>query len=177
MDESIFTREFDRGSAALRRLARPYARDRDELNELVQLTWVTAHEKREMFRGDGDFVGWLCKIGRTICIRERRRSLREKAVPLSDTIPDESLPAHVSERLVRARDERHEDMLNLVIRLPPRQRALTIWHYMFGRSVKEMAEGIGRSTESVKTTLKQARKNLRALEEEYRRTRERGGAG
>lgn len=169
MDESIFTREWERGSLALRRLARSYARDLDELDELVQRTWVLAFDKRETFRGDGDFVGWLCSIGRTVCARQERRKRRERTVPLADTIRDESLPDHVSARRALARDERHEDLLNLVMSLSPRQRGLIIWHCMFGGTVKEIAEGIGRSTETVKATLKQARKKLRALEEDYER--------
>lgn len=98
MDESIFTREWERGSLALRRLARSYARDVDELDELGQRTWVLAFDKRETFRGDGDFVGWLCSIGRTVCARQERLKRRERPVPLADTLRDESLPDDVSAR-------------------------------------------------------------------------------
>jgi RNA polymerase sigma-70 factor (ECF subfamily) len=164
VDESLFTSEEERGSAALRRLAYTWASDADELDDLVQMSWLLAWDKRSTYRGDGDFVGWLLTIGRTVCTRERKKRQRERTEPLSDEIRDFADADHVSERRAHARDERNEGLLNIVMRLPERQRGLGIWHYMFGGSVKEMAAGIGRSTETVKATLAQAKRNLRVLQ-------------
>jgi RNA polymerase sigma-70 factor (ECF subfamily) len=176
MDESLFTTEAERGSAALRRLAYTWASDADELDDLVQLAWQLAWEKRATYRGDGDFVGWLLTIGRTACTRERKKRRHERTEPLSEGILSLAEADHISERRAQARDERDDELLNFVVRLPGRQRALMIAHYLFGKSVKQMAEMIGRSPETVKATLAQARRKLRDVRDESRKLGGGGGA-
>ena len=175
MDESMFESEWKRGSDAIRRLGCSWTRDPDELDELVALAWSLAWEKRDSFRGDGDFVGWLVALGRTVCTRERERRRREQAVPLSEAIPDDVVPDHISERRARAHVHREDELLNIIMTLPPRQRAAIIARYCFGYSVKKLAETMGRSEETAKSTLAQAKKNLRGLTEEYRKAARGGG--
>lgn len=68
----------------------------------IQLTYVAGTSIAP--RTDGDFVGWLLTIGRTVCTREKKKRQRERAVPLSDEIRDSADAPHVSERRAHARD-------------------------------------------------------------------------
>lgn len=173
VDEALFSSEWDRGSEALRRYASTWMRDADEREDLVQLAWVIAWEKRDSYRGDGDFVHWLLCLGRTVCGREHERRRCECLVPLPEDLLDASDCDAVSEDKARARQERDERLLIIIVSLAPRQRAAIIAHHGFGYSVKQIAEMTGKSPATVKATLAQARRKLRQLEEDLSET---GGA-
>ncbi|MBX3174350.1 MAG: sigma-70 family RNA polymerase sigma factor [Gemmatimonadaceae bacterium] len=161
MDESMFTTEADRGSSALRRAALYWAADADDVEDLVQQTWLIAWQRRSSFRGDGDFVGWLLAVGRSVLSREWKKRRRERRAELSEAISDESLPPDTSVQSAHARDTQEDELLDLVMQLPARQRTVVVAHHGFGMSVKQVAEMLGRSPETVKATLAHAKKNLR----------------
>lgn len=163
MDEAIFSGEWDRGSAALRRYASTWTHDADEREDLVQLAWVLAWEKRDSYRGDGDFVHWLLCLGRTVCGREHDRRRRERLVSLREDLLGASDSDAVSEDKARARQEFEERLMNVIVSLALGQRGAIIARHGFGWSVKKIAEMTGRSPATVKATLAQARKKLRQL--------------
>ncbi len=58
------------------------------------------------------------------------------------------------------------DLLKMLAKLSPSQRAATILHYYAGYSTKEVAEILGSSAATVRVHLSQGRKRLRALLED-----------
>ena len=168
MYEALFSSEWKRGTDAIARFSSSWARDADEREELVQLTWALAWEKRALYRGDGDFVGWLLRLGRTVCTRESERRRRERLVLLSDAAADAECLDGIGEIEALARQDRDDRLLSVIVGLAPHQRAALIAHHGFGYSVKEIAGMTGRSAATVKATLAQARRRLRLLGEEFR---------
>jgi RNA polymerase sigma factor (sigma-70 family) len=165
--EELFERDWERGSEAIRRYARSWVHDTDDLDEVVAIVWSVAWEKRSTFRRHGDFAGWLVAITRTVCGRAKLRQQRERRTQLREELPSDALPEHLAVQRARAREDREDALLNIVVRLPPRQRATVIARYCFGYPVKKIAAMLGRSEETVKATLAQAKRNLRALTAAY----------
>lgn len=90
------------------------------------------------------------------------RSARGRCVPLShDLLPDTGLTARESVRAATAHQERLDDVTDLVIGLPPRQRVILLMHYYARMPVRCIADELGLAPGTVKTTLFQARRRIR----------------
>jgi RNA polymerase sigma-70 factor, ECF subfamily len=163
----------------LRLLARlqfdPRSRGRLDGSDLVQQTLLTAHAKRDQFRGttEAEFKAWLRAIlarlmagalrglGRQPGDRARsiELSLEHSSVRLEAwLVAEDSSPAH--------RVEQAEQLLRLASaldRLPDDQRNALDLRHLRGLSVPEVGARMGRSTASVAGLLRRGSQALRAL--------------
>src|SRR5882762_9199011 len=89
--EAVWADAVRRYDANLHAFARGYADSGDQEDDLVQLTWATAWERRDQFRGTGPFDAWLRRICRTMCLRARAS---RQTVPLADVF---EAPSEVTE--------------------------------------------------------------------------------
>jgi RNA polymerase sigma-70 factor (ECF subfamily) len=137
-------------------------RDRQAAEELAQDTLVRAYERLDLFDVRQPMKPWLCKIAYRLALqrwraRSRERARREAAAPIiartrSDWGPVEKLLA----------DERSEMLWQTVSRLPMAQRTAVVLYYRENLNVKEMAEAMGVSPDTVKTHLVRARSRIHA---------------
>jgi RNA polymerase sigma-70 factor (ECF subfamily) len=90
-----------------------------------------------------------------------KRATRPVMIALEDT-PDEALPAAVelfasaAPEEAAARADRVRQLEGTLARLSPKARATLVWHRRDGRTYKEIAAGLGISTNMVKKYLAQA---------------------
>lgn len=139
--------------------ARSYVPDEASAEDVVQETWLRAYRKRETFRGEGSFVGWLLAIARSVALDlNRKPTLRRQPTPV---VPEgSSVAVHkVEDRLLGQGDR----LRAALAELPPRQRDTVVLRILEDRSIRESAEILGVAEGTVKATLHRALHNLRAL--------------
>jgi RNA polymerase sigma-70 factor (ECF subfamily) len=153
-----------------------------EAEELVQETFLRAWRRRETFAGRASLRAWLYKIATNLCLdtleRQTRRTLpqtRSTAATL-----DQPIPAALSESIwlepfpdallageevnPAARIEQKESItlafLQLLHRLPPRQRAVLLLRDVLDWPASEVADLLELSVAAVKSALYRARMTL-----------------
>lgn len=116
---------------------------RDEVDELVQDTFVRAFGSLDGFRGESSFRTWLFTIERRL-LMDRRRSERRRPVSLEIGEGDASTEYDALDDLVA--DEAHASVRRAIDRLTPTQREVFVLRVNEGLSYKEIARAVG-STE------------------------------
>lgn len=115
----------------------------DEVEELIQDTFVRAFGAIETFRADSSFRTWLFTIERRLILDRRRAARRRK----DDTEVDERDAATAYDALdTMVADEMAQRIRNAVGGLSPMQRDVFTLRVTEGLSYKEIAELLG-STE------------------------------
>lgn len=130
--------------------------------DLKQETFIRILRGLEEYRG-GSVAGWVFAIARSVHLEHlRRRSAQkrgeEEAIPEGYDAPDrERLPI---EALVLREDA---DVVRRAIKeLPPQMQRIVRLYYGQGRSCEEVSRILGIGASTVKSTLRDVRKRLRA---------------
>ena len=138
-DTRAATRIVERHADALARYASSLG-ERDELDELVQDTFVRAFGSLDSFRGDSSLRTWLFTILRRLVLDRRRAARRarvtvpaEEATVVTDVTPLDSVIAEETEERVRVAVER----------LTPTQREVFLLRVSEGMSYAEIARLVG----------------------------------
>lgn len=116
---------------------------RDEVDELVQDTFVRAFGSLDGFRGESSFRTWLFTIERRL-LMDRRRSERRRPLSLEIGEGDASTEYDALDDLVA--DEAQASVRRAIDRLTPTQREVFLLRVNEGLSYKEIARAVG-STE------------------------------
>jgi RNA polymerase sigma-70 factor (ECF subfamily) len=148
---------------------------RVDASDIVQLTLLEAHEKRDAFRGESrtEMAGWL----RTMLMNNVADAVRAMEREKRDIRRERSIEAEISDSFSRAHDwlqadhtspsqhlVRHEEQLALadaLAELPADQSEAIILHHLEGQSLHELAVYFGRSEPAVAGLLHRGLKRLR----------------
>ncbi|WP_028464952.1 sigma-70 family RNA polymerase sigma factor [Nisaea denitrificans] len=145
---------------ALRRYARVLTRNADTADDLVQSTFLRAHERRATFRDGANVRVWLMSIMHNIFIDERRNGLttakRERA--WTDSLPGFSAPS--GEMAVRL-----SELRKAFLSLNSEQREALHLVAVEGLGVTEAAEILHVPSGTVMSRVGRARAALRNFEE------------
>ncbi len=131
---------------------------RVEVEELVQDAFVRAFRGLAGFtwQGEDSFFGWLCGIAKHALADSartaRRESLRRGSVEIAGVLPGSGPTAS---RVVR-RGERFDRLRDALDALSPDYRQVLVLSRIEGLPMKEIAERMGRSLNSVKHLLARA---------------------
>ena len=124
-------------------------------SDVSQDAFVAAYENLFSLRKPMAFGSWLMKITHRRAIdcarRKRDEAPLEPVVPATIHNPDGQL------------DEEKQWLLSVVIKLPKGERQVVMLRYFSGRSVKEVADILGRSVGTVTKQLSRAHKRLRKI--------------
>lgn len=129
----------------------------DDALDIVQQTFERAWRYRASLRAEQSELGWLCAIAVRESLSWRRRwkrAIGEYLAANHDLI--EGSPGSTQERL---------ELLDLVDRLPAKQRQILVLHYLADLSLDGCAEVLGIPVETARSRVKTA---LRAIREELR---------
>lgn len=133
--------------------ARIIVRDEDEAKDLVQSTFEIALRRIDSLREPAALRAWLLRIETREAFRVSRR-LRRLV----------QLDGHVQELAAPGPDLRHRaEIGDALMALPIRTRAAVALHYLAGLSVRETAEALGVSENTVKTQIKSGLTRLREV--------------
>src|SRR5215510_2573521 len=129
----------ERHAAALARFA-VSSGERNEVDELVQDTFVRAFNSLDGFRGESSFRTWLFTIERRLLLDRRRAEKRRRdRDELQET--DASTEYDALDSVVA--DETQQRLQQAVKRLSPTQREVFTLRITDGLSYKEIAEAVG----------------------------------
>ncbi|MGH7620269.1 MAG: RNA polymerase sigma factor [Gemmatimonadaceae bacterium] len=149
--EPAFRTLYERHTPRLRMLVlRLLGRDRHELDDVVQETWIAASRGVHAYRGDASFATWISAIGVRIALHRLPRFRRDEG-ELTDDIPSplDGGPATVI------------DLERALAALPDHQRVVVVLHDVEGFTHEEIAEQLGIAAGTSKGTLSRARQALR----------------
>jgi RNA polymerase sigma factor (sigma-70 family) len=79
-------------AAMVRRIAIVYERDADRVEDLTQDVWLAVWQALPLLKNQAALKGYIARITQNICVTHVRRAVVRLAQPLSETIPDPSLP-------------------------------------------------------------------------------------
>ncbi len=132
---------------ALRVLGEPAAAE-----DIVQEVFLKLMASLRGFRGDAPFGAWLKRMTANATIdtlRAHQRFREDDPETLFESMPSQAADA-----------EDRADAWSLLMRLPPRARAVVVLHQVEGYTHKEMAELFGQSESYSKSILARALKRL-----------------
>src|ERR1700726_4728674 len=127
--------------------------------DVVQDALFEAYRKLDQYDDTRPLAPWLFRIEHNRCIDFlRRRGVRVEAETSAMT-PDSVMPAHASVLGVGRAIEQ------LVMSLPPKERACVLLKDVFDYTLEEIAELVGSTVGGVKAALNRGRSKLAALPE------------
>lgn len=125
-------------------------RDRAAAEDVVMDTLLTALERGDQLRDPGALRPWLLRIATNRALGVRRSSARVVQLHVA---PDR--PAR------RTDEDERLTLLGCVDRLAPRMRAAVVLRYYADLPVRDVADALGTSENTVKTQLREALEHLR----------------
>jgi len=149
-DESEFLAQLSAHQGALRRVARAYARDAHEREDLFQEILLAAWRVRASFRGEAAFSTFLYRVALNTALASRRADRRSRELPVEEPSAPEA----------EEDDERIELLYAAVRRLAPLDRALVLL-VLEGKTHAEIAAVTGLSPGNVAVRLSRGREALR----------------
>jgi RNA polymerase sigma-70 factor (ECF subfamily) len=153
-DEAAFRELYLRHTPRLRMIITRLlgAARRDELDDLVQETWLAGCRGIHRYAGDAKFSSWLTTIGIRATYSRFARTLDVES-DLFDEIPAPSgaPPGSVI------------DLERALSVLPDHQRVVVVLHDVEGYTHQEIAEQLGIASGTAKATLSRARSALRRM--------------
>lgn len=137
-DQRAATVLVERHASALARFAASCGA-REEIDELVQDTFVRAFGSLDGFRGDSSFRTWLFTIERRL-LMDRRRAEKRRPQKLEIAEGDAATEYDALDGMVA--DEAQERIRAAVKRLTPTQREVFVLRVREGLSYKEIAQAV-----------------------------------
>ena len=139
----------------VRKQVSPYGADADEVDDLCQLVWIEVWQRLAQCRDRKTFAGWLRTICRTVgirAVRGRRIQTPMEAADVADAHPaaDEILIA----------EETNDNLLDIIARLPPRQRETVVMRGLLGYSIEEVSLALRCRPGTVKATFHAAKQTI-----------------
>jgi RNA polymerase sigma-70 factor, ECF subfamily len=138
-DQRAAARLVERHADALARFAVSNG-ERNDVEELVQDTFVRAFASLDGFRGDSSFRTWLFSIERRLLL-DRRRSLRRRKDVIEIQEGDAATSFDALDSVMA--DETQLRLKRAMTRLSPTQREVFTLRVSEGLSYKEIAELVG----------------------------------
>ena len=142
---------------------RPYARDDDDLNDLLQECWIRVMKQLDNFKQNGSFAAWAIAVGKNVgrtIQRRRRRAGEQRAAPES---AEEILDRGPNPEEALVFRELRELLDSALARLPDRERDMLVLRLVEGRSTAEAAAEIGVSVRSARNLQRRAIHRLRSM--------------
>jgi RNA polymerase sigma-70 factor (ECF subfamily) len=142
---------------------------REDAEDLVQETFLTAFRKWHQFKGESTPVAWLYRIAVRICWRHQKRTARrvtllgsiEDLLPMVDDRMAVAPPAdQLDEQLVQESVAR---LRAAIVKLPANYRMPLVLKDIVGLSVAEVAAAMGLTVGTIKTRVHRARLKLQQV--------------
>ncbi len=136
--------------------------NREDAEDVVQETFLSAWRAWDSFRGDSSPKTWLYAIASRVCLRKRRHRSGEpnRFLSLEEVLPGpESALASPSD--VADRNEARERVRRAILRIPPTYRGPLVLKDIEGLSLRQIAKALRLKVPTVKTRIHRARLALR----------------
>ena len=168
-DREAFRLLVERHQQRLFAVAFEMLKRREDAEDVVQESFVKAYLSLDRFQGKGSFFTWMYRIVFNMAIDQRRRSARDRSVPLEQP----ASPGGEARSIVASPEHGPEDHLarqqevQLVQRglreISEEHRAVIMLREVEGLSYDEIARSVGVSRGTVMSRLHYARKKLQQV--------------
>ena len=172
-DQSAFTELYRVNRPRVLAQVSRAVRDRDDVEDLVQMTFVKAFSALPRFRRDAAFSTWLTRIAINVSASHlRQRKTREGHQERLEMEPDLAvLPAARNPSADLFRHERSRSLRSQVLHLPTNYRRALWLHYIREWSYEEITRSLDVPIGTLKIWLHRGRQRLRSnllhLEEDF----------
>jgi RNA polymerase sigma-70 factor (ECF subfamily) len=162
----------ERHEEMILRVAYRITRNREDAEDAVQDSFMSAFVHLRNFDGRSRFATWLTRIAINSALGQLRKKRGIREISIDEPIPvsSEPSPPHVEipDRSPNPEEhyglgERNEIVRAAVGRLRPRSRRVVEVHQLAGFSVKETARGLGISMAAAKARMFHAKAALRRM--------------
>ena len=137
-----------RHEAKLYRTALAILGSAEDAEDIVQDVFLKLFERHPSFESPEHETAWLIRVTVNACKSRLRSPWRRKLVPLLDTHP--------------AQTDEQQELLETVLTLPPKYRAVIHLHYYEGYKTKDIAQMTHQREATVREQLTRARRLLKA---------------
>lgn len=147
-------------------IARRYAVDLDEADDLYQQIWLHVWRQRKNYTGRGSFPGWLRRVATNLCTSLERRRASETAVLRRLELERRGGRAMWQPRdpkTVVARNRRLRNLRDALNRLPERQRIAIELRIMDELSGEEAGAEMGVAPATVRSLVRHGIHRLKTL--------------
>lgn len=129
--------------------------NKPDAEDVVQEVFLRAYEKAPRFESEAHEKAWLIRVTVNLCNSRLRSPWRKRTEPLLDSYP--------------AAEPEQRELLEHVLSLPPKYRAVIHLFYYEGYPVKDIAELTGQKESTVRSLLTRARQKLKSVlkEDDY----------
>lgn len=139
----------------------------NDLDDLVQLTFIRCWENRERFEGRSKASTWITRIAVNLARDHWRERRAEKAGGKATSISIEDCPAHdvADERALESSERRdlRQALEQALKRLSFEHRTVMALMYFQDCTIEEIAEATGERVGTVKSRLHYAKDELRGI--------------
>jgi RNA polymerase sigma factor (sigma-70 family) len=160
--ESFFDELHERHRERMFRVTRRITRDREDAQDAVQESFLSAYVHLEEFDERARFSTWLTRIATNAALMKVRKNRASRQVGVEDTADavemSDSMP---NPEEICARTEQKAALRDAIAKLRPTLRKVVELHDLQECSVHETAEALGTSVSAAKARLFHARAALR----------------
>ena len=167
-DEQAFDELYERYFKRITHYVARRIDNRADAEETVQEVFINVFASIESYRGDAPFVAWIFGLTRrTVASCFKRK--RHPTVPIEEDEAPSAAAHPAAPSLVPTPDQVYDFTeravqleTNVAERLSADQRALFVLHHLEERPISEIAQRLGKSEDSIKSSLYRTRKLLLA---------------
>ena len=145
---AAFDELMTRHERAVFRLCFRFVKNREDAMDLTQEVFIKAFEKLTAFRGDARFKTWLYRVAVNHCLNHVKKNSRE-FVEVDESIG--SVKPSFHNKLLEK--ERRAIVRKLMVKLPPKQKAILELRMNDNLSYEEIAGILGRSVSTIKSSV------------------------
>jgi RNA polymerase sigma factor (sigma-70 family) len=146
----------------LYRICKGYLNDEDEIENVMQDTYVKAYQKLNTFENRSQFFTWLTRIAINECLQHLRRTGKMHLIDTNEEKNDIMNTPDNNDPEKQSLNNELKSLLELAIaRLPEKYRAVFIMREIEKMSVEETSEAMEITGSNVKIRLNRAKEMLR----------------
>lgn len=157
-EEAAFRELFESHKDKVYSIALRYAGDPAAAMDITQDTFLKLMDRIGQFRGESSFDSWLYRLVVNSCLDYRRR--QKRWMPMVEEFFDTFRAPQATALQDLMKDERQQQVQDVVARLAPEHRVVVVLRYTEGLSYEEIAEILNCSRGTVASRLNRAHKVL-----------------
>ncbi|MFL5730967.1 MAG: RNA polymerase sigma factor [Cytophagaceae bacterium] len=162
-DKRLYEEIIRKYNQRLYRIARSFIKNEDEIEDVMQETYIKAYMNLKQFEGKSQFSTWLTRIlinQANLSLNKEKRVRTHIAVSAED-VPDINYSSEPTPDQNLMNDELKKYLEQSIDELPDGLRSVYMMREVEGLSVQETSDALSISIENVKTRLHRAKAGLK----------------
>ena len=140
-----------------------FTRDRSRAEDLAHDIFLKAYLRLGEFRFESRFSTWLYSVTYHACVEYKRKDTRVTHDQQQYAFEAETVATSEAESEAALLDLRYEELVTVLEKISPEEKALLLMKYQDGMSIDELMELTGLGESAVKMRLKRTKEKVVAL--------------